>query len=130
MKIDENVLNNLIKSPKKRLVIYSIYALLGLIIGSAQVALLALDMTQPDFMVAILSVYVYLIVPFGLLAVSNTPNKSKENSLENNTESKASENSSKEVTVTQKDDESSEELINRIDEYSEEVDEKPTITQL
>lgn len=77
IKIDSNAINNLIKSPKKRKLVYGIYAVLGIVIGSIQVGFDSSGVEAGTWLSVMTSIYIYLSVPFGVLAVVNSPKDSE-----------------------------------------------------
>jgi hypothetical protein len=58
--------------------VYAVYALAGLLIGSVQAAYSALpDSTVPDFITVCLAVYAYLGIALGFTAASNAKNPAR-----------------------------------------------------
>ena len=57
-------------NPKLRRVLYSIYAVVGLITGSVQVAYAAAELGQPVWLTVALAVYAYVGVSFGFAAAT------------------------------------------------------------
>lgn len=71
-------LGNVIDSALARKIIYSVYIVLGVILGAVQVGFAAIEGAgQPDWLTIALAVYAFLSVPLGSLAVSNTPTPAK-----------------------------------------------------
>jgi len=68
-----NQLNNIIRSGTARKSIYSAFAALGLIYSAIGVAFASLHIADPGWFVAAGAVLVFLGVPTGGLALSNTP---------------------------------------------------------
>lgn len=61
--------------PRTRAIIYSIYVVVGLVIGGIQVGFAAVpDASVPNWVTIALAVYAYIGVALGGLAASNTNN--------------------------------------------------------
>lgn len=66
-------LASVIESPTVRKWIYGAYVVAVVVVGAVQVAHAAIEVAQPDWLTATLSVLAYLGVPVGGLALANTP---------------------------------------------------------
>lgn len=70
--IPTSSLGVIIKNAKARALIYGIYVLAIIAAGGCQVAFSSLELAQPDWLIAVLAVLLYLGAPVGTLAVANT----------------------------------------------------------
>ena len=68
-----NPLTNL--SPNVRATVYSLYALVGVVLGATQVGFQASENGFPVWLKVTLSVYAFVGTAVGLTAVSNTPTR-------------------------------------------------------
>ena len=59
--------------PKVRKTVYAIFAVIGLLLTSYQVAIVSLHVIQPDWLTAALAVFAFVGVQIGFTASSNTP---------------------------------------------------------
>jgi hypothetical protein len=66
-----NALTEILPAATRRRV-YAAYALLGLLLGAAQVAYTSLNLDQPEALTAALAVFAYVGVGIGATAASNT----------------------------------------------------------
>ena len=80
--IDPDAINNVITEPQHRKLAYSIYALLGVILGAMQTAFVIYGYEAVWFN-AVIGVYVFLALPFGGLAATNTPTEQEEIDTDN-----------------------------------------------
>lgn len=64
--------NNLIPA-KGRAILYALYQILGVVVGSIAVAFLAINRQNPEWFAVAIAVYGYLGGVFGKLAGDNTP---------------------------------------------------------
>ena len=77
--INPGNLGNVIASIKARKALYSAYIVAGVVIGATQVGFAAVEGAgQPTWLTVTLAVYAFLSVPFGSLALSNTPSSPPE----------------------------------------------------
>lgn len=66
-----------ITSPHARKVIYATYIILLVVAGATQVGYSAIELAQPQWLIATLAVLAYLGIPVGGLALVNAPSSSK-----------------------------------------------------
>lgn len=80
--IDNDAINNVVTKPEHRKLAYSIYAILGIVLGAMQAAFVVYGYEALWFN-ATIGVYLFLALPFGGLAVTNTPIEQEEIDTEN-----------------------------------------------
>lgn len=78
--VDKDALNNVLESPEQRKVAYKIYALLGVIFGAMQTAFVIYGYEATWFN-ATVGVYLFLAIPFGGLALTNTPSTEQQEEI-------------------------------------------------
>lgn len=70
--VDKDAMNNILESPEQRKIAYKIYAIIGLVLGAAQVYL-SISGYNFTWFEALIGTYLFLSIPFGGLALTNTP---------------------------------------------------------
>lgn len=66
-----NTLTNIV-SPQTRKIVYAVFAVVGLLLGSLQVWFATVEGTQPDALTGALAVFAFLGTALGSTAASNT----------------------------------------------------------
>lgn len=79
--VDKDALNNVLESPEQRKIAYKIYAALGIILGAMQAAFVIYGYDAIWFN-ATVGVYLFLAIPFGGLALTNTPASEQQEEIE------------------------------------------------
>lgn len=69
-------LGNIITSPRKRKLIYGIYAAAAVVVGGVSAYFLSTGQPLPEGVVGAQGVVAYLGIPVGGLAIANTPSSS------------------------------------------------------
>lgn len=77
IQVDPNAINNVISNAKARKVIYGVFVILGLVIGSVQASGLV-----AEWLNVATNVYIYLTAALGALALTNTPGETKQEEVE------------------------------------------------
>ena len=93
IQVDPSAINNIITNAKARQIIYSVFILLGVVIGALQTAGITAEWLEIS-----VNVYTYLTAGVVVLALTNTPGDKKQ----------------EEVEV----DESTEDLVKRVNDYT------------
>ena len=70
--VDKDALNNILESPEQRKIAYKIYTALGILLGLAQ-SFFVIYGYEAIWFNATIGAYLFLAIPFGGLALTNTP---------------------------------------------------------
>lgn len=78
--VDKDALNNVLESPEQRKIAYKTYAALGILLGAIQAGLFVYG-ADPLWFNATVAVYLFLALPFGGLALTNTPSTEQQEEI-------------------------------------------------
>lgn len=112
IQVDPAAINNIITNARVRQIIYGVFIILGVVIGSIQTAGVSAEWLEIS-----VNVYTYLTAVVVALALTNTPSEKKQEVVEIVEETEIDEEQPVTFNFVQKEDESTEDLVKRVNDY-------------